>query len=390
MATVDPAVVTIKVTQAKPDDSQGSGFVVSPRGIILTNYHVIEGAKSARVMFRDKTSFNVEGYLAISPGKDMALIQIDPGSKELKTLVLADQPPARGERVYAFGAPLGLSDSVSDGLVSALREGEDVRSTFKDSYKKDFYRDILGYELDARWIQTTAPISPGNSGGPLVNSRGQVVGLNTWRLPQGESLNFAISIAHVAQLAAKDAPSSLATLPPPRENVRLATKGDPEKSLEFWKQVGGLKSGLKKKTKSIQAKLDKHRIPANPANPNAGRNRRVELMSKDYTALAETYLEYAEAIKSLPNKGVDLELLVVTAIDADLARRAAEAYQHFSRAVQTYTSEHPLESEFRLRSAKEGEMRLSTAYNILRLELGTKYDQQFPSMESVDKSIESE
>ena len=177
MARVDPAVVTIKL-----EHSEGSGFILNPNGVILTNYHVIEGAKSATVILADKTSFSVEGFLAILPGKDIALVQIQAGAKQLQSLPLAEAPPNRGERVYAFGAPLGLQRSVSDGIIASLRSGEEVRDNFRQSVRGNVnvYRDLLGYEVDAQWVQTTSPISPGNSGGPLVNVHGQVIAINTW------------------------------------------------------------------------------------------------------------------------------------------------------------------------------------------------------------------
>jgi S1-C subfamily serine protease len=171
VAQVDPSVVTIAIS----DRSLGSGFVVDEQGLVLTNYHVIEGAKEATVIFQDKTRFKVEGFLGIAPKKDLALLRIQPGGKRLQTLRMAEQPPAKGDKVYAFGAPMGLTGSVSDGIVASLRPGEDVRDTLKKLTNRDIYADILGYDLDAQWLQTTAPISPGNSGGPLVNGRGEVV-----------------------------------------------------------------------------------------------------------------------------------------------------------------------------------------------------------------------
>jgi S1-C subfamily serine protease len=135
VAQVDPCVVTITL-----DQSEGSGFVVDPRGVIVTNYHVIEGAKKATVIFADKKSFEVKGYLSIFPNKDLAVLLIDPGDKKLQSLRLADNPPGKGERVFAFGAPMGLSGSVSDGLVAALRPGEDVRAQLQKLTNHDVYK----------------------------------------------------------------------------------------------------------------------------------------------------------------------------------------------------------------------------------------------------------
>ncbi len=89
---------------------------------------------------------------------------------------------------------------MSDGIVAAVRTGDDMRDTLKKAAGREIYQEVLGYDLDATWLQTTAPISPGNSGGPLVNSRGEVVGINTWCQPLGQNLNFALSAVHVRQL----------------------------------------------------------------------------------------------------------------------------------------------------------------------------------------------
>ena len=122
------------------------------------------------------------------PGKDLVLLEISPGGRKLPTLHIAEVAPAKGAKVYAFGAPLGLSGSVSDGLVAkpSPRRG-DAQIT-----GDEFYVRVMRYDLDADWIQTTAPISHGNSGGPLVNVQGEVVAVNTWGPQIGQNLNFAV------------------------------------------------------------------------------------------------------------------------------------------------------------------------------------------------------
>ncbi len=346
MARVDPAVVTIKL-----EHSEGSGFILNPNGVILTNYHVIEGAKSATVILADKTSFSVEGFLAILPGKDIALVQIQAGAKQLQSLPLAEAPPNRGERVYAFGAPLGLQRSVSDGIIASLRSGEEVRDNFRQSVRGnvDVYRDLLGYEVDAQWVQTTSPISPGNSGGPLVNVHGQVIAINTWCRAQGQNVNFAISISHVKQLAAMArSVQPLASLPAPRAGLVALMKGDGKKSLDLWNRIGELKVNLKNRVQVCQAKLDKHRKPMDRANLQRGLNSRVASMSKDYSQLAGLYKKYAEELKSAENTDVDPDLLALSVVDVEVAQRTADAYEHYARAVQLDTTEHPIESELRL------------------------------------------
>ncbi len=209
VAKVDPAVATIRCPHGT-----GSGFVVDDRGMLITNCHVVVGEGEAVAVFPDKTAYRVLGVLAFVPGKDLALLKIDPGTRKLTSLRVAQTAPAKGEKVYAFGAPLGMSGSVSDGLVAAVRRGQEVRQSLQDLSGRDVYVQAMHYDLDAGWIQTTAPISPGNSGGPLVNGRGEVVGVNTWHVPLGENINFAVSAEHIQQML-----QSCATVPRPLSDL---------------------------------------------------------------------------------------------------------------------------------------------------------------------------
>ena len=137
-------------------------------GRIVTNHHVIEGAFSVTVKLNNGAFFPVEGILADDREHDLAILQVQ--GKNLPYLSLADSESlAVGQRVLAIGSPLGLENSVSDGIVSGFR---------KDADGKD-------------WIQTTAPASHGNSGGPLLIMDGKVAGVLTWKIGTGENLNFA-------------------------------------------------------------------------------------------------------------------------------------------------------------------------------------------------------
>ena len=164
----------------------GSGFVIDKQGTIVTNYHVIQDATEGTVVFSDKTSAPIAGYVGAWPEKDIALLHVECPPDKLHPLDLATSPPRQGERVAAFGSPLGLSRSVSEGIVSAVRQSKELRT-------------LVPLEVDALLIQTTTPISHGNSGGPLVNMKGMVVGVNTltFQALGGENLNFAVSSADV-------------------------------------------------------------------------------------------------------------------------------------------------------------------------------------------------
>src|SRR4051812_28179959 len=173
--------------------SVGSGFVVDPEGYIMTNAHVVSGAQRVEIVL---PADNVDGTLAtalsgrsytvaarivgVATELDLALIKID-GIK-LPALPLATYSQVRqGETVFAFGSPVGLRNTLSHGLVSAV-----ARQTDPDS--------------PLIYVQTDAPINPGNSGGPLVNTRGEVVGVNTFIMSQSggnEGLGFAVPSATV-------------------------------------------------------------------------------------------------------------------------------------------------------------------------------------------------
>lgn len=178
---VEPAVVRIDV-QTDRGDAVGSGFVVDPKGIIVTNHHVMAGANAGEVTFANKKTANILGTLYLDAKRDIAVAQIEGDS--YPALPLATELPRKGTGVAAFGAPLGLSFSATEGVVSAVRKADEL---------KDYIDNRAG-----TWVQTSAPISPGNSGGPLVNYHGEVVGANTLTFVAMQNLNFAISSIDIA------------------------------------------------------------------------------------------------------------------------------------------------------------------------------------------------
>jgi TPR repeat protein len=172
------AVVQIVASdKAGTEISLGTGFLVSPEGKIVTNYHVVRGAFSAVANFADGSRVPVEGALAVDSINDLALLKVSRGKTSY--LKPASTPDLHvGDHVIAIGNPLGLEGTVSDGIVSALRKEPDGR----------------------HWIQTTAPISPGNSGGPLLDMSGTVVGVLTRQFIGGQNLNFAVPAESVTIL----------------------------------------------------------------------------------------------------------------------------------------------------------------------------------------------
>lgn len=218
VAKVKLSVVKIDVTT---DEGKGfgSGFVVDTRGTIVTNYHVIKGAEQADVAFSDGTRSPVTGFVALDEGHDLALLRIDWPAHRLHPLPVARMRPSEGEAVMAIGSPLSLDFTPSNGIVTGVRTGTELREMLKELAGGDIY-EAMGLVGDAVWVQTNAAISPGNSGGPLVNMRGHVVGVNTFYIPGGQSLNFASSFFAIGSLAEKrkDSVRSLADLPKPKRD----------------------------------------------------------------------------------------------------------------------------------------------------------------------------
>lgn len=170
-----PAVVTISMEgrSGRGERGGGTGFFVSSDGVIATNYHVIEGARSIEVHTFDGTALSQVELLTEDPGNDLALLRVRvPASVTPAPLGDSDRVVV-GERVVSIGNPLGLDYTLTDGLVSARRVWN-----------------------NRPMIQMSAPASPGNSGGPLFNLRGEVIGVTTAQAgsvwSRGENLNLAV------------------------------------------------------------------------------------------------------------------------------------------------------------------------------------------------------
>src|SRR5881275_894275 len=171
-----------------PVEGAGSGFIIDPRGYILTNYHVVEGAQSIEVVLGDQSRHPAK-YIGADQRNDVALIKIDPKGKQLAALKLGDSSAIQvGQKVLAIGNPFGFQSTLTTGVVSALgRTVQTSQTTFIDEA-----------------IQTDAAINRGNSGGPLINSHGEVIGINSAiYTPSGTTagIGFAIPINTAKNIA---------------------------------------------------------------------------------------------------------------------------------------------------------------------------------------------
>ncbi len=184
-----PAVVAVEIRRGKlrGADGAGSAVVITPDGYLLSNHHVVDGAREVRVRAPagDSTVARVVGSDAAT---DLALLHADPVAMAAPAPgELAAAPVRPGQLVVAIGNPLGFSSTVSAGVVSAL--GRSLRG--KDG------RLIDGI------VQHTAPLNPGNSGGPLADSQGRIVGINTAIIARSQGLGFAVGAATASWVLAE-------------------------------------------------------------------------------------------------------------------------------------------------------------------------------------------
>ena len=224
---VKPSAVAIETFDASGKSiSRGSGFFVAPDRIV-TNRHVIERSSRVEILLSSGRKFTARGILAVDGEGDLALIQVSVPAEFSIPLPVTETAPEEGESVVVIGNPFGLEGSVSNGIVSAVRE-------------------IPGY---GKIIQITAPISPGSSGSPVVNMRGEVVGVATLQAAEGQSLNFAVPSARIARLQ----PGELQTFSSANAENRQSRRGiaerlysrglanlssdDYEKALPFFEQA---------------------------------------------------------------------------------------------------------------------------------------------------------
>lgn len=170
-----PAVVSIEIINASGAKlGGGTGFIVQSDGVIVTNHHVIRDGYRLSVVTRDGERYEVKGVIAYDIAKDFAIIRIP--AVDLPVVPLGNSNDVElGEPVMAIGDPRGLVGTVSSGIISA--KGRKVEGS--------------------TWLQTTTPISPGNSGGPLFNNRGQVVGVMTLTRNDAQNVHFAVPINFV-------------------------------------------------------------------------------------------------------------------------------------------------------------------------------------------------
>jgi len=167
----------------RKSSGEGSGFVISKDGYVVTNNHVVEDMDEITVHFLNGDEFDAE-IVGRDPKTDIALLKIEPGKKNLVTIALGDSDVVRpGDWVVAIGNPFGLAHTVTAGIVSAKNR-----------------RDVMSGQFYEDFIQTDAAINPGNSGGPLIDLEGRVIGINTAIRSNANTIGFSVPINQAKQI----------------------------------------------------------------------------------------------------------------------------------------------------------------------------------------------
>lgn len=195
MSRVKDAVVVIETADSDNSVGIGCGFLVREDGLIATNFHVMSNATRARVRFSDDVVYDVAGYAAVEADTDLAIVQVGnpPHNRQPLAIAGAGDPPQLAP-VVAIGHPQGLRFSPVDGKVSRVVN----TSALPPNFQRFLRRTISGL-VDPRWIQHTADLSEGNSGGPLLDAEGRVIGINTW-VDQETRFGYALHAAHLSEL----------------------------------------------------------------------------------------------------------------------------------------------------------------------------------------------
>jgi tetratricopeptide (TPR) repeat protein len=301
---IKPSAVAIETFDSRGEKlTRGSGFFIEGDRIV-TNRHVIEGAYRAEVHSSTGAVYPVKGVLAVDAEGDIALLKIDVPANQIRPLQLDKTSPQEGESVVVIGNPLGLEGSVTNGIVSAVR-------------------DIPTF---GRIIQITAPISSGSSGSPVVNMQGQVIGIATLQITGGQSVNFAIPSERISQLQVTTM-TSLSELVAMsgrnkrakavqffRDGLSFLSKDDCEKALpyfekavdsdsnyaEAWAQAGFCNEKLGKHAEALEA--SKKAVSLRPSAESYFNIGLASFYLKQYKEAAEAY---RQSIKLDPYNAAD-------------------------------------------------------------------------------------
>lgn len=186
--TVQPSVVTVVAYDVDSNVANiGTGFFIDNKGHLITNYHVLVGKFGAEIKTADGSTYPIKFVVAENQATDLIKVLVDIPPGKVHWIEVSEETPPVAQHIMVVGSPMGLEQSVSDGILSSVREIPGVGTFF----------------------QMSAPISPGSSGSPVVNMEGKVVGVASFQFLQGQNLNFAISGKSILDLRTKKSGQTL-------------------------------------------------------------------------------------------------------------------------------------------------------------------------------------
>lgn len=185
---IQPSLVTVIVNPYDGESKKiGSGFFCNKKGEIITNNHVIPAGIGAQVKTRDQKRYRTSYTVKRVKGRDFLQVGTSVPKNKIVPLKIAQQLPRVGEKIMVAGSPMGLEQTITSGIVSAWRK----------------------HEQFGRVFQISAPVSPGSSGGPVLNMNGEVVGIVSFQYKKGQNLNFAIPIRDLISREHQNRPRKL-------------------------------------------------------------------------------------------------------------------------------------------------------------------------------------
>src|SRR5882762_11151751 len=335
---IKPSAVAIETFDARGEQlSRGSGFFIDSERVV-TNRHVIENAYRAEVHSFNGYVYPVKGVVAVDAEGDIAVLRVEAPAGQVRPLSLERTSPQEGESVVVIGNPFGLEGSVTNGIVSAVR-------------------DIPTF---GRIIQITAPISPGSSGSPVVNMHGQVIGVATLQITGGQSVNFAIPSERISQLqggallslsdlvAASGRNKRAKAVQSFRDGLSFLSKDDCENALpyfekavesdgnyaEAWAQTGFCREKLGRHSDAIEASRKAVNL-----RPSAESYFNIGLASYYLKQYREAVENYRQAIRLDPYNAADAYYaLGLVYRDWGRADDEIQAYKQAIRLRSDYTS----------------------------------------------------
>ncbi len=229
VAPVQKSVVTVAVLDIADNVLRiGSGFFIDRDGTLVTNDHVLDGAYKAEIKTADGNVYPIDAVIARNPLVDLLKVRVQIPPERAVPAVLATEDPAIADRVVVIGSPMGLEQTISEGIVSAVRDHPPIGKVY----------------------QLTAPISPGSSGGPALNLKGQVIGVVSFQAARGQNLNFAVSVKTLQMLtretrqlsiaewtlekAGRDPGTAIALC---RQGARLSINGQYKEALAYYQKA---------------------------------------------------------------------------------------------------------------------------------------------------------